>query len=898
MRFEANKPASVAAQATGGAEVEAAESTLVDNGCRTSWATMIPADGQKAAGGGSAFAFGYFAQPLTSVTYGSMSAGHVDATRGDLALLGAYGVQLSALGDGSNAFPIAPFGAITQKGDVSGLGYANMGKPSEYANLPLNEAIATLDFAGFERTIISPVRQATVTPNTDSQGEGVGPRFVADAAPPLASAPAPQALLGAAPGTGLMALGATPEDGQQGLTPQGLVGRYAPASLAWNRLILARDMSQGSAAPPAQRQDVAFENGLNPRLGEALMNDSLFLVVSNTANIGPTASQTDNGSGSGVEIKFQNSFLVPGSRQTDRAPEDIFKITVDLAKPGEDRRSVLIAKYVTGQSVKDLVDNVDRWTQPGDFNDVSQGAYPVQAFLKGVISEALAAVGTGDASGGNSNGAARWLKAFATTVQEKNWTGILAIDCPVPGGGLPEELQALRGGMTEPLKAHHIGVSANQVKFRKANGGAAVSIDVGESAIFGLIRYPPLGATAPDFPNLHAPQDYLVRELDILFANSAIADFFCEIHLLINDLFGREVELSETAQRASGETLPPNVIPIFGYYADHDGEKRFSFVAPGTSVYTMKQPETETVRRVLNAVSIDSAVFRVTDQTQEGSGPEQVTHIRARFGLAGGLSFSGLGGDMDLFGYAGDSALPVAGMNIDVAFTLHAEGSVSDRKIAFSLADISVSKDRMASPRDGSIQGNLPLALHTIRTNTDKPEAGLDAGALNSQAILSNALGDEIAAAPHYVLQYALPLGDFGKLASTKIAFTANLYLGWGPQETSPGDDGVGLFLDLPLPVPGIGGFSLEGVLHTNFGTINLDRVERTRKKDGKKQPLYVLTFSNVTIGFLVFKLPPGQMVNFYIFGDPESEKPEGSNIAWLLAVKGKDKDQEKEGGG
>ncbi len=892
LRFEANKPANVPAPSTDGAGVQAPGPTLVDSGCLTSWVTMVRGDGQETASGAKAFPFGYFAQPLTSVSYGSMNAAHMDGARGDLALLGAYGVQLSALGDGSNTFPLAPFGGITQAGDVSGLGYANQGKPSKYATLPLNESIGDLDFAGFERTVIGPVRQATVTPNTDSRGQGVGPRFVADAPPPLAPSSAPRALLGATPGPGPAALGAAAEDGQQGLTPQGLVGAYVPESLAWERLILARDMSKGSSAPPAQRQDVAFEDGLNPRLGEALMNDSLFLVISNTDNIGTTASQASDQPGTGVEIKFQNSFLVPGSRQTGRAPEDIFKITVDLAKPGEGRRSVLIAKYVTGQSVKDLVDDVGRWTQPGDFNDEGTvtGTYPVQAFLQHVIKEAVTAVGSGDANGGSSDSSARWLKAFAATVQEKNWTGILAIDCPVPGGGLPEELQALRGGMTQPLKAHHMGVSANQVKFSKANGGAAVSIDVAESAIFGLIRYPPLGATAPTFPDLHAPQDYLVRELDILFANSAIADFFCEIHLLINELFGRDVELNETAKRASGETLPPNVIPIFGYYADHDGEKRFSFVAPGTSLYTMKQPETETVRRVLNAVSIDSAVFRVTDQTQEGTGSAHVTRIRARFGLAGGLSFSVLGGAMDLFGYAGDSALPVAGMNIGVGFALHADGSLSDRKIAFSLADTRVNTDRMATPRAGSIQGNLPLALHTFRTNTDTPEDGLDAGALNAKAILSNELGDETTTAPRYVLQYALPLGDFGKLASTKIAFTANVYLGWGPRETSPGDDGVGLFLDLPLPVPGIGGFNLQGVLKTNFGTINLDRVVRTPKKGDKPQPLYVLTFSNVTIGFLVFKLPPGQMVNFYIFGDPNSETPADSNIAWLLAVKDKDK--------
>jgi hypothetical protein len=891
LRFEANKPAS-AARAVGDTGTKAPASALVENGCRTSWATMVPGDTENASSGDGAFVFGYFAQPLTSVAYGSMGAGNLDSSRGDLALLGAYGVQLSALGEDSNAFPLAPVGGINQKGDVSGLGFADRGKPSKFAKLPLNQPDAELHFADFERTVISPARQAAVTPNADTQGKPVGPRFVADAAPPLTAPPAPQALLGAAAGAAPLALGAAPGEGQQGLTPQGLVGAYIAGSLAWQRLIFARDMSKGTAAPPAQRQDLAFENGLNPRLGEALMHDSLFLVISNTANIGLTASEAGDTTNGSVEINFQNSFLVPGSRQAGRAPEDIFKITVDLAAPGAERRSILIAKYVTGVSVKDLVDDVGRWTLPGDFNDEGKdkGTYPVQAFLQKVITNAITAVKAGG-SGDSGNSAARWLSDFARTVQEENWTGILAIDCPVPGGGLPEELQALRGGMSQPLKAHHMGVSANQVTFSKADGGASVSIDVAESAIFGLVQYPPFGAPAPTFTDLEAPQDYLVRELDILFANSAIADFFCEIHLLINRLFGRDVKLSEPATRASGETLPPNVIPIFGYYADHDGEKRFSFVAPGASIYTMKQPENEPVRRVLEAVGIESAVFRVTDQTQEGSGSAQVTRIRARFGLAGGLSFNVLGGDMDLFGYAGDSALPVAGMNIDVKFALHPDGTLSDRAIAFSLDQARVDKNRIADPRPGSIQGNMPLALHAFRTNTEKPEEGLNAGALNSKAVLSNALADEITAAPRYVLQYALPLGDFGKLASTKIAFTANVYLGWGPQETSPGNDGVGLFLDLPLPVPGIAGFNLQGVLHTNFGTINLDRVMRTPNKGGKQQPLYVLTFSNVTIGFLVFKLPPGQIVNFYIFGDPESDSPADSNIAWLLAVKDKEKD-------
>jgi len=722
----------------------------------------------------------------------------------------------------------------------------------------------------------------------------VGPRFVADAPPPLSLAPKSAPLSASAPRA---RLGASPEGGPQGLTPQGLVGTYVAGSLAWKRLIFARDMSKGSAAGPAERRDVAFENGLNPLLGEALMSDSLFLVVSNTANIGPTASraEAEEGDGAGVEIKFRNTFFVPGSRRKDRPPEDIFKITVDLAAPGEEIRSVLIAKYVTGQSIKDLVDNVGRWTKPADFNEAVSGEYAVQKKLQTVIGEALAAVGVGDADGGADNGAARWLAAFAATVQDADWTGILAIDCQVPGGGLPEELQALRGGMTEPLRAHHIGVTANQVKFD--NVGGAVGIDVAESAIFGLIRYPPLGAKPPAFSNPDAPQDYLVRELDIIFANSAIADFFCEIHLLLNELFGRSVQLRKPAQSASGEPLQNNVIPIFGYYADHDGEKRFSFSAPGASVYAMKQPESEPVRRVLDGIHIDSAVFRVTDQTTQGSGRDRITRIRARFGLAGGLSFNALSGGMDIFGYDEDNPLPVTGMNIDVGFALHPDGSFEDRHVAFSLADARVEKDRVKSLRAGSIQANLPLALQALRTNAEKPDDGLDAGALNAQAIASTELGNELTASPHYVLQYALPLGDFGKLASTKIAFTANVYLGWGPQETSPGDDGVGLFLDLPLPVPGVGGFNLQGVLRTDFGTINLDRVVRTRKKDGKEQPLYVLTFANVTIGFLVFKLPPGQMVNFYIFGDPESDSPASSNIAWLLAVKDKDEGKDKDKG-
>lgn len=893
LRFEANHPASAPTQTTGAsdaAKVAALGATLAEESCRTSWVTMIPADRPQAGRNAGSFPFGYFAQPLSSVTYGLVTAGHVDDTHGDLALLGAYGVQLSALGDGSSAFPIAPFSGITRTGDVSGLG----GRDPEFAELPLNEPIETLDFAGFERTVISPVRQAAVTPNQDSQGQGVGPRFVADAPPPLASASAPRALLGtAAPGPGAMALGAAPEDGLQGLTPQGLVGTYLAANLAWRRLIFARDMSKGPTAEPAQRQDFGFENGLNPLLGEALMSDSLFLVVSNTANIGPTASAAEDATG--IEIKFQNSFLVPGSRRPDRPPEDIFKITVDIAAPGEEIRSVLIAKYVTGQSIKDLVDNVGRWTKPADFNDKVAGEYTVQKRLQRVIDEALAAVGGDDADAGVKNGGARWLAAFAAAVQDANWTGILAIDCPVPGGGLPEELQALRGGMTEPLRAHHIGVAANQVKFSKVavpgndGTGAALSIDVAESAIFGLIRYPPLGAKPPTFKDPDAPQDYLVRELDILLANSAIADFFCEVHLLLNTLFGRSVLLSKPTKRASGEQLQNNVIPIFGYYADHEGKKRFSFVASRTSLYAMKQPETEPVRRVLAGVRIDSAAFRVTDQTKEGGGQEEITRIRARFGLVGGLLFNLLAGATDIFGYGEDNPLTVAGMAIDVQFALKTDGSVEDRKIAFSLADMRVDKDGASRPRAGSIQANMPLSLHAFRSNVQKPEAGLNAGALNATAILSRSLGDELTASPHYVLHYALPFGDFGKLASTRIAFTANVYLGWGPQETSPGDDGVGLFLELPLPVPGVGGFNLQGVLRTNFGTINLDRVIRKRKKDGKEQPLYVLTFSNVTVGFLAFKLPPGEMVNFYVFGDPESDRPAHSNIAWLLAVKGKD---------
>jgi hypothetical protein len=182
----------------------------------------------------------------------------------------------------------------------------------------------------------------------------------------------------------------------------------------------------------------------------------------------------------------------------------------------------------------ELVDDLSAWTSPDVFNRRERdGSYPVQEHLRAVIRAARARPGD------------PFLEPFRRIVADPDWQGMLAIDPPLAADGLPLQLHGLAGGMPAPLRGHHVGVEVAGVRLD------ALLANLHGTA-FGLLRY------APRAPRLlrgePASLDYEVQDLDVLFADSAVAAFSANVLLTVRNLFDRPLALRGSLRREGGTT--------------------------------------------------------------------------------------------------------------------------------------------------------------------------------------------------------------------------------------------------------------------------------------------------------------------------------------------------------
>jgi len=120
-------------------------------------------------------------------------------------------------------------------------------------------------------------------------------------------------------------------------------------------------------------------------------------------------------------------------------------------------------------------------------------------------------------------------------------------------------------------------------------------------------------------------------------------------------------------------------------------------------------------------------------------------------------------------------------------------------------------------------------------------------------------------------LQMALSLGSQGSLAA-KGSFESNLLAAWSP---SPDTYDALLAIQLPGSEGGSRSLTIEGPLKLSIGDIAM--------LYNADQQAYLMRFSNIALGFLGLKFPPGGRTNLLLFGDPN---PKGANttLGWYAA--------------
>lgn len=730
-------------------------------------------------------------------------------------------------------FPVAPYGGIYQQS-------------TPLQQIQYNVTVSPDVFRAFESSVLSNVRHAALATSE------AGPTFLSQGALPRGN---PLHLMMAAEGG--------PSTAPSALTPQGLIVRLNPAG-TWNRVLLAKSPDADHAdnylelAPPPQTDLI------NPSLSNVLLRNQLFLVVTNAAALGT----------------FADELFLCGFN---------FRLDVDVEE------TILIFKYNTSASLKDLVSQTSLWAESATFVGGSPSdVEAAQAALLDSINYAEAESGASGDPFGYFNG---------TIASDPSWTGILAMHCAIDGNNMPPDLAMLLGGISGQLRAHHFGVETNRVQ--QVGGSPDTgppTFELQESSLFGVIFYQePAGAGGDPGPSGQAADfDYEVVTLTVVFSNSSITQFIAKVGLTIYNLFGRAVRLVSEG----GATSSPSghTLVISGQYQRQDGVGTLSFVTDEPIVYDFPIPPNS--NRVL-----DRIVFRQASLAPVNAGAQASPSnlVRADFSLGGQLWFNadpfpGSGG-LDIFSYGTSGAqatgMAFTGLVVAISFQLDQTGTMVPGSKVLALQPSLLSfTPAAAAIRPQSLLYSLPLQLSRFWYSP----GGLTAAQLGASPIHvlqlegDNSAGSPppttgkypyVTAAPQYALEYDLPLGTLGSLSSVHGGLMAKLLLAWGPSPVVPDADAAAVLVQLPEAMAGFGGFNLQGILKTTFGDANLLKVDLAEGGSPGANTVYAILFNNIQLSIFGYSFPPGVLIDFAVFaGKPEQHQSTNtSNIAWFLAA-------------
>lgn len=498
-----------------------------------------------------------------------------------------------------------------------------------------------------------------------------------------------------------------------------------------------------------------------------------------------------------------------------------------------DQETIFIMKY-TGSSVLELASDLNRWTGPLDF---SEGAVTRQHLL-GILQDAVQMAATNT-----------YFQDFAAIIQDPFWNGILALNVFAPLWGLPPELAGLAGGIDpDEFKAHHLGIQVSPVEVQDTGGLPVLTMK--ESSLFGLIYYNSDSILQQSGP----PYQYQVKNLSILFENSAIKQFACSVELLVNELFGETVRLQNCKQ-------DPNVMVFNGKYQDLDGRK----------IFTLNNLEANTFKadgRVLDEVEILSASF-ITETTEEEQ--KAGKDIQTRFSFQGNLRFNALEG-FDLFSFGseiGDTGekgqLNFLNLSVKMSFP---QASPEIKTFTFDAQDLSFNQAASKARRE-SLYSHFPLKLKGF-------VQGQEGGSPKSMGFnnVTTPISESSLFYPWFGLLFELNLGSLGALAAN-AGFTAKLLAAW-----SPGQSGISVFTGISIPGTGESGkiFSIQSILKIS---VDQFRIEAGLSPGGHTS--YVLILNNIRLDFMGKKLPSSAYTDLALFGNPDPAV-RADSLGWYAA--------------
>ncbi len=526
---------------------------------------------------------------------------------------------------------------------------------------------------------------------------------------------------------------------------------------------------------------------------------------------------------------------------------------------------VHIFKFSTAQSLTELIATPEAWANADQWADV---VAVQQAYAKSVA-QAQATLGNA-------------LDPFAifrnSVASDPNWTGVLSLNVPINGNGMPADLQMLFAGIDGQLTAHHFAMQMNQLEAAMPDA----PFDLAGSSLSGVIYYTssPSPPTPPSEPALssgceQAANDpaysFVVNDLTVVFENSVVSDFHSTVSMRVDALFGRAVQLQGSKD---------NEVVIHGRYQRRGEVGTVTFNTTDPFVFTPATSDGQLVRVIERIVVSEAALVPVVGGSGKGPAAQATgSTIRSMLVFDGELLFAEQpfpgATDIDIFSYGnGGQGLAFGDLALDICCDLDSAGKRSGPTvIQFDASRVAVSASDGAT-RPAGLISQLPVKLSGFVGSA----AALSPSALGALPVHVLELADFSAASASYAMRFDLPLGSLGSLASVQAGISASLVVGWGPATAVPDNDAVCLLVALPAASAGVMGFTFQGVLKTVFSDANLMRVPLN-----DTDSVWVVLFNNVQLSFLGKAFPPGVIVNFVLFADPA--QPATSNLAWYLAA-------------
>lgn len=620
-------------------------------------------------------------------------------------------------------------------------------------------------------------------------------------------------------------------------TPQGLLALVN--GLAWQELILGVNNDNSH---------FSFTN-LSGKLRNAFQNTELFLVASNSKNL------------EGGSSIFNNAIRI----------ED-WQFNVNIKQnTGDQHDNILICKFCKG-TVKELVHNVNAWTDAADFNENITGTqtWMVQYFDQ---AEKLAE--------SNNN-----FTHFVNLINDPNWNGILALKVDIDLGNFPDDLKGLLGAMDmSRFYAHHVGIQVNYVQ---PSGG---SIQIEKSNLFGLVNYiasnyfdseniePINNAPAPVPGNSMEEVNYAykVQSLQIVFANSAVTNFASKLSLTARKWFDEKTTLNKLVNGQLIYTPANYTVNFNGHYENHDGHPTYTFLTQKNETYQYFLQSD-----VLNYVEIIKAQFSTSSKNTDAPGsPHETEKVSGAFTFSGYMNFKELEGfDFLSFGSAaGSNETPELGlyytsMALELSFDLDAsEYTTSNLQFNFNPQRI-VFDPTFSTIRQKSLCNCFPLSPKSVMKGTGNADSiPAKLGYIHVKAPRESVSKGLSAGKSWYGVNLEFHWGGPGALAE-QAGFSSNLLLCWNP---GGGSSSTEVLIKLPGMGSGEKLLSLQNILRLSIANFEF----RTVTEGSPPEIInYNLLFNQIALDVMGLKLPPIGSTNLMLLGNNEDP----GTIGWYGA--------------